>query len=105
MSIFYDHLITLEDIEKELNSFEGSDEELHELWHVVDEILHHRILELLLDHLPRNHHEEFLSKFYLSPHDTALIRYLNEKIKEDIEELIRNEVKKVSLEIIKDIYR
>lgn len=101
--IFYDHLIALEDLEKELDSLEATPEEKEELWKLVDEILHHRVLGCILDRLPNDHHEEFLSKFHEAPHDEYLLDYLKEKIGENIEEIIRGEIGNLAFELLKDI--
>ena len=101
--IFYDHLIVLSDIEKEIKKSASTEEEKHELWEVVDEMVHHRVMGCVLDRLPREHHEEFLDRFHKAPHDENLIDYLKEKVGENIEELIRQEVGNMAYELLTDI--
>jgi len=101
--IFYDHLIILEDVEKEIAKAVSSEEERHELWKIVDEVVHHRVMGCILDKLPHEHHHEFLSKFHASPHDESLIGYLKEKIGDNFEELIRQEMGDLSFELLEDI--
>ncbi len=102
-SVFYDHLIILTEVGAHIKGTAETEEERHELWHIVDEIVHHRMLELFLDHLAHEHHDEFLEKFHACPHDEMLLDYLNEKIEGEIEELIQEEIGNLSLEIIKEI--
>ena len=99
--LFYDHLIILGDVEAHIKGIVETEEERHELWQIVDEIIHHRMLEFLLDQLDHKHHDEFLNRFHECPHDHEHINYLNEKIEGDVEDLIRNEISKLTLEIIK----
>ena len=103
--LYYDHLIVLTDLESEINDVELSFEEREELWHIVDEIIHQRILEMLLDELDEKHHEEFLEKHHETPYDEVVIVYLNEKIDDDVEELIKKEADNLQEEILQEIKR
>lgn len=103
MKLFYDHLIVLDDLEIHIKNAVETEEERHELWGIIDEIIHHRILELLLDRLPSEYHDEFLHNFHEHPHDECLIEYLAEKIQDDIESLVQNEAKIISSEIVSEI--
>ena len=91
--IFYDYLISLEKIEIEIKKTVELPEEREELWQIVDEILHHRIISVILDKLPQEHHLEFLENFHSAPHAESHINYLSERVVEDIEELIKFSMK------------
>lgn len=101
--LFYDKLASLNKLEKYINKVADDFEERHELWHIVDEVIHHKVLHCVLDELPEKHHEEFLVKLYEAPHDEGLLDYLTEKIKKDAKEFIQREIASVSHEILKDI--
>ena len=101
--LFYDHLIVLTQVEAEIKKTAQTTEEKEELWKLVDEIIHHRVMETVLDKLPRNHHEDFLTKFHEAPHDESLIDYLTGQIGENVEELIRREIGELAYELIEDI--
>ena len=101
--LFFDHLIILEDLEAEIKEVAESPEEKEELWQLVDEILHHRILGCILDSLPAEHHHNFLEMFHQSPHDERIIHFLNKKIEGDIEGVIREEIKLLEKEILEEI--
>lgn len=101
--IFYDHLIILEEVEGVVDKTAKTQEEKEELWAIVDEMIHHRILGCILDVLPKEHHHEFLEKFHSAPHDQGLIDFLNSVVEEDVEELIRNESKGLEQEILKEV--
>lgn len=102
--IFYDHLIVIEELEGVVKRAQ-THEEREELHRLVDEMIHHRVLGCILDHLPREHHEEFLEKFHAAPYDDSLIGYLQEKTPQeiDIEQKIREEVAKLKKELLKEI--
>lgn len=101
--LFYDHLIALEDVEEEIKNVAETEEERHELWHIVDEIIHHRMLEFFLDHLEEHYHDEFLHNFHEAPHDELHLHFLNENIEGEIEEMIRDEVKNLGSEILQKL--
>ena len=101
--VFYDHLIILTEVETEIKSMAETEEERHELWQIVDEIIHHRVLHLFLDKLPEAHHDEFLLRFHKSPHDENLLGFLNERIEENVEKLVKVEMELLTSEILRVI--
>lgn len=103
--VFYDNLIILEEVESHIKDSAKTQEEREELWKIVDEIVHHRVLHCLLDHLPHNHHEDFLEKFHECPYDEALLDFLNEKIEGDVEKVIKKEIKGLEKEILEEIIK
>jgi len=98
--LFYDHLIVINNLDKKIKKLANSNDELQELWHYVEELIHHRVIGCCLENLPTEHHDEFLEKFHKGPHDKALLDYLNLKIGKDVEKLIKLEVKKLSKELV-----
>lgn len=103
--LFFDKLINLKEIDKKIKKTANSVEEREELWVLVDEIVHHKVMGCILDKLPRAHHEEFLGLFHQSPHDEELIfSYLKKKVGENIESLIEQEIGDLSANLLEDIY-
>lgn len=106
--IFYDHLIVLEEVETEIKNIAQSPEEKEELWKLVDDIVHHRVMISILNKLPIEYHDEFLTRFREAPHHDSHIDFLNDKIatgpeEEDIEEIIKREVKTLEKELLQEI--
>ena len=101
--IFYDHLLDLKKVSKHVGKVARSEDEKIELWQIVDEIVHHGVIGCILDNLPKEHHEEFLERFYESPHDEQILVFLKEKIQKDIVEIIRDAVCLLTLEITDNI--
>lgn len=104
-SLFFDSLVDLSDIDKEIKSLAETEEERHELWHIVDEIVHHRVLGCVLGHLPHECHHEFLERFHAAPYDRTLIDYINDQIDEKIEDLIGDEMGGLKKEILQAIIK
>ncbi len=101
--IFYDNLLDLGEVEKAIKKAAQTIEERDELWQIVDEIVHHRIMGCVLDRLPIQHHPEFLERFEKTPHDESLLGYLKEKIGENVEELLRQELGNLAYELLEEI--
>lgn len=102
-NIFYNHLIAIDEIEIVLNKKNITVEEKREIFSVVNEGFHHEILNLILTHLPKIHHENFLTKFYQNPSDPKHLDFLKREIKIDIEKEIKNLAKKIKREILLEI--
>jgi hypothetical protein len=101
--VYYDHLIVLDDIENKIKDIAETREEKEELWQLVDDIIHNRVLVCVLDNLPKDHHEEFLGMFHEAPHSLSLMDYLKERIKDNIEELIKQEIGGLATELLEEL--
>lgn len=101
--VFYDVHIHLEEIEIELDKLELEHEEKQELGHLIDEMIHYRIMDRILTHLPREHHTEFLSRFKRAPYDHSLLAWLDSRIEKSVEEHVKEEMEKLKKEILEDI--
>ena len=78
--------------------------EKEEILQLVDENIHHQVLNAILKKLPNEKHEEFLLALYHRPTDKNLLEELKKDI-ENIEEIITQEVTKVKAEILTEIKR
>jgi hypothetical protein len=100
--LFFDHLIIFERIETKIKKTASSREEREELWALIDEVTTHKVLEKVLDRLPRAHHEEFLELFHKCPHDEITIfGYLKSKAGENIEEDLRRDLKNLEKDLLR----
>ena len=101
--LFFDHLLSLDNLDKEIKKMAKTPEEREELWLLVDEIIHHKVFDIILEKLPKDNHEEFLEMVHKFPHDEDfLFGYLKNKIGENIEDILRAELGDLTYEILKD---
>jgi hypothetical protein len=98
--IFYDRLVSLEKVEKEISKIAQSPEEKEDLHKLVDEYIHHRMMDCILDRLPAQHHERFLTQVSESPHHDGLWDLLKNTISDDIENFLRDEAFKIGVELL-----
>ncbi len=101
--VFYDRFIVFEGVEREMDKLGLDAEERQELEQLVDELVHFRVVDRILSHLPRNFHAEFLDKFHKAPWDEDLLAYLDERVEESVEEHVKDEVGKLKKEILADL--
>lgn len=101
--VFYDHLVVIEDIEVEISKHEIETTARAEIMAIVDETLHHHVLTVIFDHLPKEHHERFLTRFAKAPHDETLLSFLKEHTATDMEKVIRDYARKIKREILQEI--
>lgn len=101
--LYYDHLIILEDVEAELDQMSLSSEDKSEFENMIEELIHHRVMDCVLTHLPKPHHAEFLEKFSKAPFDPSLIRYIDQRIESSIEMHIKDEMETIKKELLRDL--
>jgi hypothetical protein len=102
-TVFYDHLIVLDEIHEIVVSVSDSHEEKMELWNLVDHIIHKRVLVKILDLLPREDHENFLERFHAAPYDENHILFINARIDGDVSTHIVGEIKLFKNELLKEL--
>ena len=101
--LFFDHLLSLDKLDKEIKKMAKTPEEREELWLLVDELIHHKVFDVILEKLPKSNHQEFLEMVHKAPHDKDyLFGYLRSKIGENIEDILREELGNLTYEILKD---
>jgi len=101
--IFYDHLVLIEEIIAEIDAHNLDPKKRQELIALVDQTLHHHILDVILTHLPHHHHEAFLTRFHQAPHDFGLLTFLKEHTDGDIEKEILKKANSVKKDILSEI--
>lgn len=101
--LFFDHWLDLSKLEKEIKKVAQTSEEKIELWGIVDEIIHHRVMGCVLEHLPKDHHGEFMQKYLKAPNDEKLIEYLQNKIQKDVGDVIRGAISLAVVEVMSEI--
>ena len=103
--MFFDHLTDLGKIEKKIKKIAKTKEEREELFYLVDEIIHHRVIGCILDKLPKKEHKKFSKKLAKHPYDENIINYLQTKITEDVEEFIKKEIDDLRSEFLELTYK
>lgn len=102
-AVFYDHLVVREEIDLQLEKYAISDLEKTEIIQLIDETLHHEMLNLILSNLPEDKHEEFLNNFHSNPENAELLDYIKQHSGKDLAKLIKEEAQKVKKELLKSI--
>lgn len=96
---FADHLLKKAEIHAHLDLFVTDPDQKKELTELVEDIFTHHLLDTVLTHLPKHHHDTFTDMLKESLSDPKILKFLKEKIDLDIEA----EISKVALKLKKDI--
>lgn len=105
MKTFYHHLTFIDDILTELDGYHMDRLDREEIVELVHQIMLHHSLNVILNHLPRQHHETFLEAFKADPTDERHWELLRAEIKEDIEAAIKSQAEKIKKEILLEVKR
>src|SRR3990167_8170603 len=100
---FLDHLILIEEVTTELDVYDIDPSEKQELLALIHQTTHQHILNVILNHLPKESHDSFLTKFQPTPHDPELLSFLKKEIKADIESEIRSEAARIKKDLLAEI--
>lgn len=90
-------------IEKLIKEHAQSQEEREELWRIVDEIVHHRIVGCVLDNLDKEHHQDFLEKMHDNAFEEDFVNYLESKTNKKVVEKIQEEIQNLESEILNEL--
>jgi hypothetical protein len=105
MKVFYSHLIILDDVVAQLDEYQIEASEREELVTLVEQIMHHHALNVVLNHLPKEKHPEFLEGMEKDPGNSQWLDFLKKEIKGDIESAIRQQSEKIKKEVLLEIKR
>lgn len=103
--VFFDHLIDIQAITAELDVHDLDAEEKAELINLVDEIFHHHILNVVLNHLPEEYHAEFIARLHADPTHPDHLTYLKDHGTVNIEEEITKHTQRVKADLLNEIKR
>ncbi len=91
--LFYSHLVPEEDVIDQLEQYQLSDEEKLELTDLILQMFDHRIMEVILIHLPPEHHDELTRRMSLAPDDITIMVFIKThapSIEEEIQQAGKN---------------
>lgn len=79
---FYHRYVQVDQIYVHIQKMKLKPEEEKKAWDLVEEIIHARFIDAVLDKLPAHKHETFLEKFAQKGEDKELLDFLETEIKE-----------------------
>src|SRR5438552_13542991 len=102
-NLFYDHLLVIEEITAVLDAHKLPVKDRRALLDLIDQTLQHEILDVIFTYLPKEVHEEFLTKFHAAPWDPKLMQYLKDHTVVNIELAILDRANKTKTRLIKEV--
>lgn len=101
--LFYDHLIVVEEITAVLDEHKLASADRVKILGLMDATLQHEILDVIFTYLPREKHEEFLTKFHAAPYDIGLLQYLKDNSPVNIELAILDRANKTKKKLLGEV--
>jgi len=101
--LFYDHLIRKEEIIILIDQSEEEENQRNRAKQLVDDIIHHEIINYILGCLEEHKHRTFLSLVEERPYDPEIISFLKDHISPTIEKEIETFAQKIISQIKSDI--
>jgi len=101
--LFFDDIITFERISVVIGNTTQSEEERHELWKVVDDIVYHEVLHFILAALDEKHHAEFANMIQIKPYDSHIIQYVSYKTGRKIKSELKRHLKDLEQQILESL--
>jgi hypothetical protein len=101
--VFYHYLVPLDDSVALIENAELLEKEKEKLIDIIHSIYDHKIVEIILNNIPIDHHERFIGMLAINPADIEIISYLKSHNIE-IDNIIQNTGKEIHQEIIAMIH-
>lgn len=101
--IFYDHLTEIKDLLILLDKYDLDAVQKKEFINLIDETMHHHVIDIILEKLDIEKHELFLTHFHQNPNDSMLLEFLKIEVGPEMEKHIKNEADKIKKTILKEI--
>lgn len=102
MAYFYSHLVEIETITEKLDELDINQKQRKHLAALIDSTIHQEVLDIIFSKLSENDKLLFIEHFRNNPENPEIMKLLNEKAG-DIEDEIREAVKKIKKELHEDI--
>jgi hypothetical protein len=102
MSVFYDPLINLKEINSQLLALNLPTKQHYHLLKLADSTLHHDVLNSILINLPPTHHEYFLVELHSAPNSSSHLDYLKQ-FSSDIEDIIKLTALRTKARLLREI--
>jgi len=101
--LFFDPLINLKNLHGKIRALSLAGDELQEVEEQIDELIQHRVVEVILDLLHEDHHHTFITYLHEQPNNPEVLSWLKEQI-EDIENQISTAITKLEKELIAELF-
>lgn len=104
MTLFYSHLLSdLKKIEEAIGRLPISKKEKLEASVLVQETIHHTVIDIILEHLEEIHHERVLFEMYRAPHNRAILDVVKNLSGKDIELVLGTRLQELQIELLTDL--
>lgn len=104
MILFYSHLLSdLEKIEDAIGKLPVSQKEKREARVLIQETIHHTVVDIILEHLEEIHHERVLFEISRAPQNRAILNLVKNLSGKDIELVLGTRLQELQIELLEDL--
>lgn len=104
MKFFYSHLLHhYTKLLDTINHLSISQAEKNEARSLIDKTIHCAVMDLLLEHLHRDHHKRILVRINQQPDDPSIMQLVNQLSGKKLEIILVDSLTKLQLDILKDL--
>ena len=102
-TLFYDHLIDWQRLEDAFARLELEPEERAELWEHAEHTLHTEVIMVFVSHLPKEKHEEFITRFHAAPFDSSHLHFVVSHTTSDVDSAVKERANAVINEMLAEL--
>lgn len=104
MKFFYSHLLHhYAELLDAISHLSISQAEKNEARSLIDKTIHCAAVDLLLEHLHRDHHERILVRINQQPDDPSIMRLANQLSGKKLEVILVDNLTRLQLDILEDL--
>lgn len=101
--VFYDHLVDWQRLDDAVRGLAIEPEERHQLMEHAEHLIHTEVIMIFVSHLPADKHDEFITRFHSSPHDSTHLHFVVSHTTSDVESAVRQRTTQLIDEILAEV--
>ena len=104
MKVFYSHLlVNYGKLMATVESLGISQAEKSEAMKLINQTIHHGVVDAILECVDGRHHERILGRIKLAPDDPGILDLVNQLATDDIEAVLRKRITAMHLDLMEDL--
>lgn len=104
MKVFYSHLlVNYGELAATVEKLTISQAEKSKAIEIINQTIHHEVVEAILSHLDERHHSWILTRIAAAPDDPGILDLVNQLATDDIEMVLRKRIAAMHLDLMEDL--
>lgn len=104
MRVFYSHLlVNYGELMAAVESLEISRSEKSKAVELIDQIIHHAVVDVILEYVDERHHHWILTRIKAAPEDPGILDLVSQLVEDDIELILKRRIMTIQLSLMEDL--